>query len=175
MADADRVEAYATALFEVARAEGSLDTVEEELFTVARTIESSDELRSTLTDPAIPVDRRLGVVQDVFQTAHPNTLALVSFVVAAGRARDLGEIIDRLVQLAAEGRSEVVAEVRSAIQLDDDQRKRLAEALSQATGKQVAIKVMVDPDVLGGVVAQVGDQVFDGTVRTRLAQLREAL
>jgi F-type H+-transporting ATPase subunit delta len=170
-----RVDSYAAALFEVAKGEGSLETVEDELFKVARTIEGSDELRTTLTDANIPLERRLGVVSDVFKTAHPTTMALISFVVAAGRTRDLTAIIDRLVEKAAEERAEAVAEVRSVTELDDDQRRRLADALSRHTGRKVSVKVIVDPSVLGGLVAQVGDTVIDGTVRTRLNQLREAL
>jgi F-type H+-transporting ATPase subunit delta len=68
-----------------------------------------------------------------------------------------------------------VAEVRSAIPLDEAIQKRLAEALSKSLGKQVEIKVIIDPDVIGGVVARVGDTVIDGTVRHRLEQLRESL
>lgn len=174
MAD-ERTDHYATAIFEVAKAEGSLETVEDELFKVARTIEGSDELRSTLADPNIPLERRIGIVQDVFRSAHPTTLALLSFVVSTGRSRDLTAIIDNLVQKAAEERKEAVAEVRSAIPLDADQQRRLAEAIGKATGKNVSVKVIVDPSVLGGVAVQVGDTVIDGTVRTRLNQLREAL
>jgi F-type H+-transporting ATPase subunit delta len=175
MADSSRVDHYAEALFEVAKAEGSLETVEDELFKVARTVEGSDELRSTLSDANVPLDRRLGIVQDVFRNAHPTTLALLSFVVSTGRTRDLTDIIDRLVERAAEERKEAVAEVRTAMELTDDQKARLAAALGKATGKNVSVKVIVDPTVLGGVVAQVGDTVIDGTVRNRLNQLREAL
>jgi F-type H+-transporting ATPase subunit delta len=171
----DRIHSYAAALFEVAQAEGSLETVEDELFKVARTIEGSDELRTTLTDNNIPVERRLGVVADIFRTADPTTLALVSFVVAAGRTRDLAAIIDALVEKAAQERQEAVAEVRSAVELTDDQRHRLAQALGKRTGRKVTVKVIVDPSVLGGVVAQIGDLVIDGSVRTRLIQLKEAL
>jgi F-type H+-transporting ATPase subunit delta len=96
-------------------------------------------------------------------------------VVAAGRSRNLPDIIDRLVARAAEERQEVVAEVRSAIPLDEDRRERLAAALSKMTGKKVALKVVVDPTVLGGVVARVGDTVIDGTIRHRLDQLKESL
>ena len=175
MAD-DRTDAYAAALFEVARAEGSLATVEEELFRVARTIEGSDELRGTLTDVAVPVERRQGIVEDLFGgKASPVTTALVSFVVGAGRSKDLPAIIDRLVERAAQERNEAVAEVRSAIPLDEEQQQRLAAALGKATGKNVSVKVIVDPSILGGIVAQVGDTVIDGSVRTRLNQLREAL
>ncbi len=173
---AERIDAYAAALFEVARAEGSLDRVEEELFRVARTIEGSDELRSTLTDQAVPVERRQGIVEDLLGgRASPVTTALVSFVVGVGRSKDLPAIIDRLVERAAEERSQAVAEVRSAIPLDDDQKSRLATALGKATGKTVSVKVVVDPSILGGIVAQVGDTVIDGSIRSRLNQLREAL
>jgi F-type H+-transporting ATPase subunit delta len=172
----DRTDAYAAALFEVAKAEGSLAVVEEELFRIARTVEGSDELRSTLTDQAVPVERRQGIVEDLFGgKASPVTTALVSFVVGAGRSKDLPAIIDRLVERAAQERSEAVAEVRSAIPLDDSQRERLAAALGKATGKSISLKVIVDPSILGGIVAQVGDTVIDGSVRNRINQLREAL
>ena len=172
----DRVDAYAAALLEVAKAEGSLETVEDELFRVARTLEANDELRTTLTDQAIPSERRQRIVEDLLSPrASPVTTALVSFVVGAGRSRDLPAIIDRLVRRAAEERAEAVAEVRSAIPLNEDQRRRLAEALSRATGKRVSVKVVVDPKVLGGLSAQVGDTVIDGTVRHRLEALKESL
>lgn len=176
MADDARIDGYANALFEVARVEGSLGEVEDELFRFARTLEGNDELRAVLTDPAVPAERRLGVVQDLLGAkASPVTTALVSFVVSIGRARDLPAIIDALVGKAAAAKDRAVATVRSAIALTDDQRDRLAAALAKATGKQVEIKVIVDPSVLGGLVAEVGDTVIDGTVRSRLEQLRAAI
>ena len=172
----DRNDAYAAALLEIAKAEGNLDTVEDELFRVARTIESNEALRSTLTDQAIPVDRRQKIVEALLDgKASPVTTALVSFVVGAGRSRNLPEIIDRLVARAADERREAVAEVRTAYPLDDDHRQRLADALSTATGKHVSLKVVVDPTVMGGVIATIGDTVIDGTIRHRLDQLRESL
>jgi F-type H+-transporting ATPase subunit delta len=170
----ERSDAYAAALLQVAKAEGSLETVEDELFKVARTLEANEQLSSTLTDARIPVERRQGIVEDLLGgKASPVTTALVSFVVGAGRGRDLPAIIDRLVEAAAEERQEAVAEVRTAIPLTEDQRTRLAAALAKATGKHVALKVIIDPSVLGGVVARVGDTVIDGTVRHRLEQLRQ--
>ena len=172
----ERNTAYAAALFEVARAEGNLEYVEAELFQVARLIESSDELRSKLTDQMIPVELRQGIVEELLEgRTHPVTKALVSFVVGAGRARDLPAIIDSMVERSATSREEVVAEVRSAIPLDDDQRRRLTEALRSRTGQNVSVKVIVDPSVLGGLHVAIGDSVIDGTVRTRLEQLRESL
>jgi F-type H+-transporting ATPase subunit delta len=172
----DRINAYADALFEVARAEGSLGRVEDELFSVARTVETNEALREAITDPSLPLDRRLGVVDDLLGgRASATTAALVSFVIAAGRGRDLPTIIDRLVEKAAESRAEAVAEVRTAFPIDDDQRTRLAAALGAHTGKKITVKVVVDPSVLGGIVAQIGDTVIDGSVRRRLEQLKETL
>jgi F-type H+-transporting ATPase subunit delta len=172
----ERTDAYAEALLQVAKAEGSLETVEDELFRVARTIEGNDELRSRLIDQAIPVELRQGIVEDLLGgRARPITTALVSFVVGAGRGRDLPAIIDRLVARAAEERRQAVAEVHVAVPLDGERQRRLADAIGRATGKSVSIKVIVDPAVLGGVVAQVGDLVIDGSVRHHLDQLRETL
>ena len=171
----ERTLAYAGALFGVARSEGNLTEVEDELFRFARTLESSDELRSTLTDASLPVSRRQQIVEDLLGgRANPITTSLLSMVVGNGRSRDLPAIVDELVRIsAAEGNKEV-AEVRSAVPLTDDQKDRLAAALGAATGKQVEVKVIVDPTVLGGLVAQVGDTVIDGSVKTKLQKLKTA-
>lgn len=172
---ADRAAAYADALLQIARAEGVVERVEDELFKLARTFEGSDQLRSSLTDAAIPVERRAGVVEELLgKRAAPLTTAIVSFIVGAGRAHDLPAIVDAFVGQAAELRSEAVAEVRSAYPLDAAQQARLAEALGKATGKKVSVKVVIDPTVIGGIVARVGDTVIDGSVRSRLEQLRGA-
>lgn len=171
----DRARAYAHAILEVAGAEGAVERLENELFKVARTFEANDELRSTLTDLAIPLERRAGVVEELLgKRAAPLTTAFVSFVVGAGRANDLPAIIDGFVARAAELRSMAVAEVRTAYPLDAGQLARLEEALGQATKKRVTVKVIIDPSVLGGVVARVGDTVIDGSVRSRLEQLRDS-
>jgi F-type H+-transporting ATPase subunit delta len=175
MAD-DRSLAYAEALFAVARAEGTLGEVEDELFRFSQTLQGNDELRDALTDARIPAARRQQIVEDLLGgKASSTTAALVSMVVGTGRARDLPTIIERLVEMSAAEANKEVAEVRSAVPLTDDQRDRLAKALEDATGKQVEIKVVVDPSVLGGIVAQVGDTVIDGSVRRRLDQLKNAL
>jgi F-type H+-transporting ATPase subunit delta len=172
----DRTLAYADALFEVARAEGNLGTIEEELFRFSQALEGSDELRETLTDARIPASRRQQIIEDLLGAkALPVTVALVSMVVGAGRSRDLPAIVRQLVERSAAEANREVAEVRTAVDLTASQRRRLAEALNTATGKQVEIKVIVDPSVLGGIVAQVGDTVIDGSVRGRLEQLKQAL
>jgi F-type H+-transporting ATPase subunit delta len=172
----DRITAYADAMFRVALAEGHLDTVADELFRFARTFEGNDELTKVLADSHVPVSRRQQIVEDLLGgKAAPITVALVSMVVGAGRGRELPPIIDRLVELSAALADRQVAEVRSAIDLDDRQRDRLAKALEEATGTPVDVKVVVDPSVLGGIIATVGDTVIDGSVRTRLERLRSSI
>src|ERR1700738_3107901 len=136
----DISDAYSAALFEVAKAEGSLETVEDELFKMARTLEANEELRAILSDRTVPVDRRREVVESLLGgKASPITTALVSFVVATGRSRNLPEIIDKLVARAAQERQQAVAEVRTAFPIDEAHRERLAEALGKATGKNVSV------------------------------------
>jgi F-type H+-transporting ATPase subunit delta len=171
-----RIEGYARALFEVARAEGTIDEVEDELFRFARSFESSDALRTALTDELVPAGKRQAIVEDLLGgKATTTTTQLVSMVVGSGRGRDLPAIIDRLVQRAANSKHLEVAQVRSAVALTDDQQTRLKAALANATGKQVDLKVVVDPSIVGGIVATVGDTVIDGSVRTRLDQLKSRL
>lgn len=170
------IEAYARALFEIARAEGSLDEVEDELFRFARSFEGSDALRNALTDEMIPAAKRQAIIEDLLGgKATSTTTQLISMVVGSGRTRDLPAIIDQLVARASSSKNLEVAEVRSATELTDDQKTRLAAALANATGRQVNLKVVVDPSVLGGLVATVGDTVIDGSVRTRLDQLKARL
>lgn len=172
----NRIDGYARALFEVARAEGTLDEVEDELFRFARSYESSDELRNALTDEQIPASRRQAIVEDLLGgKATATTIQLVSMVVGSGRGRDLPAIIDTLVARASSAKNLELAEVRTAVPLTQDQEARLAAALANATGKQVNLKVVVDPSVLGGVVATIGDTVIDGSVRTRIDQLKSRL
>lgn len=172
----ERIDGYARALFEIARAEGTIDEVEDELFRLARTLESNDALRNALTDEKIPVARREGIVEDLLgDKVTTTTVQLVSMVVAGGRGRELPAIIDKLVQRASSAKQLEVAEVRSAVPLSQDQQTRLAAALANATGKQVNVKVVVDPSVLGGIVATVGDTVIDGSIRSRLDNVKSRL
>lgn len=172
---ADKVSSYAEALVAVVQAEGDLAATEDELFAVAQALAGSDELREVLADRRIPAARRQQITEDLLGgQAAETTVALVSMVVGAGRGSDLVRIIEAAVERSAGLRNKAVAEVRSAIALSDDQQQRLAGALQQATGKDVTVKVIVDPSVMGGLVTRIGDEVIDGSVRARINQLREA-
>lgn len=169
----EKIAAYAEAVASIIEAEGHAERTADELFRVARAFESDDQLRTTLSDGTIPVERRQQVVDQLLGgRAQATTVQVVSFLVAMGRVRDLPAIVDAVARRVASGRDQHVAEVRSAIALTAEQEQRLAAALAKATGKSVDLKVVVDPSVLGGLVATVGDEVIDGTVRSRLDQLK---
>ncbi len=176
MAESDRVEAYAQAFLEVARAERRAGAIEDDLFRFARALDANDDLRMALSDRSIPAERRVAIVEELMGgTALPVSVGLVSMVVGADRAGELPAVVDRFLELSAEERKHEVAEVRAAVPLDERLRDRLAKALGKATGKEVEVKVVVDPNVLGGVVARIGDTVIDGSVRHRLDQLKERM
>ncbi len=171
-----RIDGYARALFEIARAEGTIDTVEDELFRFARAFEGNDALRNALTDEGIPAARRQTIIEDLLGGKANNTSAqLISMLVGSGHVSELPAIIDRVVARASGAKNLEVAEVRTAVALTSDQEARLAAALTKATGKSINLKVVVDPSVIGGVVATIGDTVIDGTVRSRIEQLKSRL
>jgi F-type H+-transporting ATPase subunit delta len=171
----DRVAGYARAVFEVAGAEGVLDRVGDELFAFSKAVEQDAKLRDALTDAALPVENRRALVRDILdQRSHPLTATLIDMIIEAGRARDLGKIASELVNEVAEQREHVLAEVRTAIPLSDANKERLERALSAATGRTVEAKIIVDPSIVGGVVARVGDLVFDGSIAGRLEDAKHA-
>ncbi len=173
---ADRIDAWARALLEIAQAEDHLSEVEDELFRFARIIEGNDELRTALSNPGQPAERRAAIVDELLENRSLQlTRAISAFIVGAGRGHDLPAIVARFVELAAQSRQHEVAEVRSAVPLDDTQVQRLAQALGRATNKNIEVRVVVDPTLMGGIVATIGDTVIDGTVRHRLEQLKETL
>jgi F-type H+-transporting ATPase subunit delta len=171
----DRCDAYAEAFFVILAAEGSMNEAQDELFRFSRIVEGNDDLYATLADTKLPVARRQQIVEELLGgQAFPSTVGLVSLVVATGRIRDLPTIVDRLLKRTASLTNRSVAEVRTAVELTDEQRKRLTESLKKATGLDVDLVVTIDPSVIGGIVTQIGDTVIDGSVRHRLAQLKES-
>lgn len=173
---AGRVDGYAAAIFELARAENELSRVEREFFAIARSLQTSSELRDALTNPALPAERKQGIVDDlVGGKASRLTTNFVNLIVSQGRMSDLGTIADRLGRHRAKAGGREVAEIRSAVPLEDAVVRRLAAALARSVGYEVEVRTVVDPSVLGGVVARIGDTVIDGSVRSRLESLRTAM
>jgi len=172
----ERIRGYADRLFqEVDRLE-RIDDIEDELFRFARIVDASRALRQALGDPSVPVFRRAGLVEDLLRNkAQPATTRLIVYVLRAGHVRDLVGTFEWLAELAAQERGRRVAEVRSAVELDDRERARLAEALQRTVGHPVEVRVQIDDSVIGGMTVAIGDTIIDGSVRHRLDQLRETL
>lgn len=171
-----RIDAYVRALVGIASAEGALAETASELYQMANALESNESLRSTLADKSVPAVHRQAVVESLLSDKAGNiTVQLVSMIVGAGRARDLPEIARAFAAQSSQSAGGELAEVRSAVALSDDQRKRLEAALSKKLDKKVDVRVIVDPKVVGGLVATVGDEVIDGSVRSHLDQLKGRL
>jgi F-type H+-transporting ATPase subunit delta len=166
----------ASAVLAAAQAADRLDTVEDELFRFGRTVYGTPALRDVLTDRAIAGDRKATLVEDLLRgKVADETLRLARQAVLAPRGARLDTILDDYGQLAAERRQRQVAHVVVAVPLDATQRDRLAAALSRSQGHQVQLNIDVDPDVLGGIRVEIGDEVLDGTVSRRLEDARRAL
>lgn len=173
---ADPVDGYADAVVAIASVEGAMDRVSDELFRFARAVDANPQLRDRLIDPGIDAAAKLGVVSGLLEgKALPQTLAAVMLVVQAGRARQLTEVADAVARKTAATQSRVVAEASTAVPLTPEQTDRLRDAVGRATGKDVDLKVVVDPTVVGGVVVKVGDTVIDGSVARRLSDLKARL
>lgn len=169
----DRTRGYAEAVVALARSEGALDTVEDELLQIARAVEENSELRQRLTDIQMPIGQRLKLVDsEALTSAHPATQGALAMLIAAGRAGDLGAIAQEVAEQAAATRERELAEVQVAVPLDDRQRDQLRQALERATGKKLDMKVYVDESVVGGVRARIGDTVIDGSLAKRLEDVR---
>ena len=155
---------------------GQLEQLEDELFFVGTLIEQQPQVRSALTNPGLPVENKRALVADLLQgRVSPRATALADLVVELYEGHELDTTAKQWAEDAAARRDRVVAEVRSAVELDDRRRARLAEALTRVIGKPVVLQAIVDEAILGSVVVRVGDDLFDGSIRTRLEQAREAL
>ncbi len=169
-------DAGASLLFMSAEAEGRVDQVEEELFRFGRTITGSDDLQLALTDPATPPSVKQGIVQELLDgKVDFITETLLVHLSGNLRGRRMTTAIEHLSDLAAVRRNRIVAEVTSGIPLTDEQRDKLAAALSRIQGRQVLINVTVDPAVVGGIEVRIGDEVIDGTLSNRIEQARRRL
>ena len=165
--------AYATAIHTMAVAEGVLDVVASEFAAVARAISTDRELQRQLADRQLPIGNRLRLLDTAaLAAAHPVTKAALAMLIGAERIGDLGEVSTGLAEQSAADRDLTFAEVQVAHPLSEEQTTALQAALERATGTRLTMRVSVDPSVLGGVRARIGDTVIDGSVARRLSQLR---
>jgi F-type H+-transporting ATPase subunit delta len=176
MASDPLVEAYAKALFQVARAEERMDQVEEELTHLKKTLDSNIELREFLNNPQMSSAGKKDALFKIFGgILSPVTLHWMNMVVDQERQRRLPAIIDAFFTLTQEAREKVTAEIITSIPLSEDLAKRLESELSRVTKKRVFLKPLVDDSILGGVIVKVDNKVIDGSVRSRLEEIKREM
>jgi F-type H+-transporting ATPase subunit delta len=168
---------YARAVLEIGTANGNLDKLGADLRALAKAMHDSAELQTALTNPAIRRADRRRVIDGLLERigAAPHTKNLVYLLLDGERLASLPAIsreVDAMIEAKA-GR--MAAEVTSARPLDAGQLSQIITALEQLSGKKVAVIRREDPDLLGGVVAKLGDTVYDGSLRTQLRTLRDEL
>jgi F-type H+-transporting ATPase subunit delta len=156
----------------VADRRGELDDTEDQLFRFARLVESNPELRNMLGDRAIELSKRQELVEGLLRGRTNESTTVLAKRAVAARERTFGHTIEGYVTLAAAQKNRALATVRVAKPLSSDQRNRLRTALSKQIGREVAIQEVIDPDVLGGVRVEIGDDVFEGTVSDRMEAAR---
>ena len=159
-----------------AERDGQLDDLEDELFRFGRILSAEPALRSALSDPALPGEGKRDLLDTLLAAkVTPAALRLIAQAVVYPRGRSLEATLDEYGRLAAAWRQRLIAVVRVAVGLTEEQRGRLAAALAQTYGHDVHLNVVVDPGVVGGISVQIGDEFIDGSVASRLAQLRQRL
>ncbi|HEY0190281.1 MAG TPA: ATP synthase F1 subunit delta [Kofleriaceae bacterium] len=177
MASGSLARRYARAVLQIGTANGNLDTIGADLRSLAKAMHESQELVTVLTNPAIRRADRRRVIDALLQRigAVPHSKNLVYLLLDGERLSSL-EAISREVDAMIEARSgRVSAEVTSAKPLSPDQLSQITVALEKLSGKKVAVTQREDASLLGGVVAKVGDRVYDGSLRTQLRTLRDEL
>ena len=168
---------YARALFSLAKEDGSAATVRQELDGLAELFDASPELRDALLTPLHPVKERRQVLRAIAESEGFSGLMInfYSYLIDQRRLVDFPGIREEFTRLVDEDAGLVTAAVVSASPLDEQRQDRLKRALSQRTGFDVRLEIEVDPSLIGGAVAKVGDLVFDGSIRTQLDHLRASL
>lgn len=168
---------YATALFGLARDQRQLEAVGASLAALRQALAESDDLRALTTSPLTRRDDALKGVAAVAEAMNldPITSNFLGVLAQNRRLGQLGAIIRTFNLLAALHRGETTAEVVSARPLDDAQVEALKANLKRRLGRDVAVDLSIDPTILGGLVVKVGSQMIDGSIRTKLNTLAQAM
>jgi len=164
------------ALLISAERDGRLDAVEDELFRLGRIVGAEPDLERLLADPTADAEGKQQVLERLLaDRTEPTTRRLAEQLVAHPTGRGIAQGLERLAELAADRRERSVATVRSPIALSSQQQERLAGALGRIYRRDITLHLEVDPQLVGGLVIQVGDEVIDGSVAGRLDELGRRL
>lgn len=162
-------------LLAAAEQAGLADEVEDELFRLERILDAESGLSTLLDEVSAGAERRVALLEQVVGSkVHPITLSLVRHAVITQRKRSVRLALDELIEAAGVRRSRYVARVISAVPMTDEQQAALADRLSQLYGRRIEVRYAIDESIRGGLVVRVGDEVIDGSVDSRLVQIRGA-
>ena len=176
MRTSETIETLARVLFELAALSDAVDAVDADLTSVVTAVRGHVDLHQALTDSSLPVEKKRDILRDIFgDEVTPEALAIVTLMVERGLTGSLGELVRVYGETAESERGIVVAEVTTAIELDDTLRAKLVKQLTDALGRPVSLRERVDESVLGGIRINVAGRVLDGTVASQLGQVRQAL
>ncbi|MBA2394710.1 MAG: ATP synthase F1 subunit delta [Ktedonobacteraceae bacterium] len=166
---------YAGAIFDLAIRQNTLDRTLEDVKEIAQLF-SIRKLSYLLREPKIPAKRKeTALRQSLANKVLPTSLNLALLVVQRGLVEAMPNIASELEQRVLDYRNQAVATVTTATPIDAAQQNLVKRALEQETGKSIIMHTQVNPDILGGVIARVGDQVIDGSLRYRLSALQKTL
>src|SRR5436305_2634924 len=166
---------YAGAMFDIGLKQHSLDRTLEGVRGIAQVF-AHRKLAKLLREPNVPAQRKERAIRQALAgKVLPTSLNLALLVVQRELVDLMPNIARELEQLVLDYKNQAIADVTTATQIDDAQLTQIKQALEKRTGKTIITHTRVQPDILGGVIARVGDQVIDGSVRTRLAALRTQL
>ncbi len=168
---------YANALFELGIEHDELEALGSSLESAKKMLNDSDDLRAILRNPAVELGARRKIIRAVGAKAEWPTRFqnFICLLLDRDRLQVLGDIAEAFATRHDEHLGRVRARVTSATALDDDQRKALQGRLEALTGKDVIMRTDVDDELIGGAVARVGGTIYDGSVRTHLQRMREAI
>jgi F-type H+-transporting ATPase subunit delta len=168
---------YAKALFSLAVEKGRVEAWSERLLALGKALEAAPELHDVLQSPAYAREQKRAIVQKLAEAAKLDAepANLLFLLGDRNRLSSLKDVVAAYGELADQELGRLRARVTSAVPLDDAAVLAIAEKLSAATKKKVLVERAVDPAILGGVVAQVGSVVYDGSLRTQLEDLRSTL
>ena len=158
-----------------ANARGELDKLEDEVFAFTKTLAKNQDLRNALAGNPDAVKEKSALVNQVLANATSGTKALITQVVNGLFGRSIEGALSDLATATAARRNLVIAQVRSAVALTDDQKKKLATALSKQIGQNIRVNVETDPKILGGVSIRFRDELIDGSIVSRMAEANLAL
>ncbi|MPV38127.1 F0F1 ATP synthase subunit delta [Georgenia subflava] len=155
---------------------GRLEDVEDETYRLGRTLVDERELRLALADKDVPAAHRGRLMESVLSgKVGPETTVLAVRAASSPRGRPVPAVLRSIGEQAAERRAHLVASVTSAVPLTGAQVERLTGILERQYGRSVRVHVGIDPDVVGGMRVQIGDDVIDATLASRLAEARRRL